>query len=81
MTLADFSDSLYVSNLTDKLQKQDLRRELYILFSTYGSVLDVVALKTLKMRGQAHITFKDIATATRAMRDLQGFEFFGKEMV
>jgi U2 small nuclear ribonucleoprotein B'' len=35
----------------------------------------------MKMRGQAHITFKDIQTATRAMRDLQGFEFFGKEMV
>jgi hypothetical protein len=44
-------------------------------------VLDVVALKTMKMRGQAHIVFRDIHASTQAMRSLQGFEFFGKEMV
>jgi len=43
--------------------------------------LDVVAMKTEKMRGQAHIVFKDIQASTQAMRALQGFEFFGKEMV
>jgi len=41
----------------------------------------VVALKTAKMSGQAHVVFRDIQTATQAMRALQGFEFFGKEMV
>ena len=38
-------------------------------------------MKTAKMRGQAHIVFKDIQASTQAMRALQGFEFFGKEMV
>lgn len=52
-----------------------------MLFSTYGPVLDVVALRTTKMRGQAHVVFRDAQTATHAMRALQGFEFFGKEMV
>jgi U2 small nuclear ribonucleoprotein B'' len=52
-----------------------------MLFSTYGSVLDVVALKTMKMRGQAHVTFKDVSTATQALRHLDGFEFFGKPVV
>ncbi|KAK4129581.1 hypothetical protein N657DRAFT_640234 [Parathielavia appendiculata] len=51
-----------------------------MLFSTYGAVLDVVALKTMKMRGQAHIVYKDIQTATQAMRALDGFEFFGRQM-
>jgi len=32
------------------------------------------------MRGQAHVVFRDIQTATQAMRALQGFEFFGFEM-
>jgi len=41
----------------------------------------VVALKTAKMSGQAHVVFRDIQTATQAMRALQSFEFFGKEMV
>lgn len=52
-----------------------------MLFSTYGTVLDVVAMKTQKMRGQAHIVFKDVQASTQAMRALQGFEFFGKQMV
>ena len=76
------NQTLYVSNLpSTKIQKEDLRRSLYILFSTYGPVLDVVALRTMKMRGQAHIVYRDVQTATQAMRALQGFEFFGKDMV
>ena len=78
---ADGFRRLYCTNLPDKLRKYDLRLSLYTLFSTYGTVLDVVAMKTEKMRGQAHIVFKDIQTSTQAMRALQGFDFFGKEMV
>ncbi|RPA90810.1 RNA-binding domain-containing protein [Choiromyces venosus 120613-1] len=74
------NQTLYLQNLNDKIRKPDLRTELYTLFSTYGVVLDVNALKTMKGRGQAHITFRDVAAATQAMRALQGFEFFGKEM-
>jgi RNA recognition motif-containing protein len=76
------NQTLYITNLpSSKIQKSDLRISLYTLFSTYGPVLDVVALRTMKMRGQAHVVFRDIQTATQAMRALQGFEFFGKEMV
>lgn len=72
---------LYCTNLPEKLQKSDLKLSLYTLFSTYGPVLDVVALKTSKMRGQAHIVYRDIQASTQAMRALQGFDFFGKELV
>ncbi|PLN84233.1 RNA binding domain protein [Aspergillus taichungensis] len=74
------NQTLYCTNLPDKLRKYDLRLSLYTLFSTYGVVLDVVAMKTEKMRGQAHIVFKDVQASTQAMRALQGFEFFGKQM-
>ncbi|KAI9923622.1 hypothetical protein ASPWEDRAFT_108400 [Aspergillus wentii DTO 134E9] len=74
------NQTLYCTNLPDKLRKYDLRLSLYTLFSTYGTVLDVVAMKTKKMRGQAHVVFKDVQASTQAMRALQGFEFFGKEM-
>lgn len=33
------------------------------------------------MRGQAHVAFRDVQASTQAMRALQGFDFFGKEMV
>lgn len=75
------NQTLYCSNLPDKLQKEQLRRALYMLFSTYGPVLDIIALKEVKHRGQAHIVFRDVQASTQAMRALQGFEFFGKEMV
>lgn len=73
--------SLYLTNLPEKLQKADLRRSLYTLFATYGPVLDVVAVRNGKMRGQAHVAFRDVQASTQAMRALQGFDFLGKEMV
>jgi len=76
------NQTLYITNLpSSKVQKEDLRTALYMLFSTHGSVLDVVVLKTMKMRGQAHIVYKDIQTATQAMRSLDGTEFLGRNMV
>lgn len=73
---------LYVTNLpSNKIHKADLRTALYMLFSTYGAVLDVVALKTMKMRGQAHVVFRDIQAATQAMRSLDGQSFLGLPLV
>ncbi|KAI1192437.1 hypothetical protein F5X97DRAFT_337555 [Nemania serpens] len=75
------NQTLYITNLPSaKINKADLKTALYLLFSTYGPVLDVVALKTTKMRGQAHIVFRDIHAATQAMRSLDGFQFLGKEL-
>ncbi|KAK5663377.1 hypothetical protein OQA88_3805 [Cercophora sp. LCS_1] len=75
------NQTLYVTNLpSSKVQKEDLRTALYMIFSTHGPVLDVVALKTMKMRGQAHIVYRDIQTATQALRSLDGYEFLGRPM-
>ncbi|GAB0136635.1 hypothetical protein EsDP_00004930 [Epichloe bromicola] len=75
------NQTLYVTNLpSSKIQKADLRTALYMLFSTYGPVLDIVALKTMKMRGQAHIVYRDVQTATQAMRSLDGHEFLGRKL-
>ncbi|KAF7513729.1 hypothetical protein GJ744_007780 [Endocarpon pusillum] len=74
------NQTLYCTNLPEKIGKPELRRALYMLFSTYGPVLDVNATRAKGMRGQAHIVFRDIQTSTQAMRALQRFDFFGKEM-
>ncbi|KAL7925138.1 hypothetical protein ACQKWADRAFT_310722 [Trichoderma austrokoningii] len=75
------NQTLYVTNLPSaKVQKADLRTALYMLFSTFGPVLDIVALKTMEMRGQAHIVFRDIQAATQAMRSLDGQPFLGRPM-
>ena len=54
---------------------------LYTLFATYGPVLDIVALKTPKMRQQAHVVYRDVNSASTAMRALQGMSFLGREVV
>ncbi|ETS86785.1 hypothetical protein PFICI_00613 [Pestalotiopsis fici W106-1] len=75
------NQTLYVSNVpSSKIQKADLKTALYMLFSTYGPVLDVVCMKTAKMRGQAHVVFRDLQAATQAMRSLEGFVFLGQPL-
>ncbi|KAI0089159.1 RNA-binding domain-containing protein [Irpex rosettiformis] len=72
--------TLYIKNLNDKVQKEELRQQLFALFTTYGRVIDVVALKTQKMRGQAFIVFSDLAGATAALRACEGIVFYDKPM-
>lgn len=74
------SHTIYVNNLNEKVKKDELKKSLYAIFSQFGQILDIVALKTLKMRGQAFIIFKEIASATNALRTMQGFPFYDKPM-
>lgn len=58
----------------------DLRRLLYTYFSTYGKVLDVIAMRTDSMRGQAFVVFRDLTTSTAALRREDGRVFAGQPM-
>ncbi|TSK18015.1 Ribonuclease H2 subunit A [Bagarius yarrelli] len=57
-----------------------LKRSLYALFSQFGQIIEIVAMKTMNMRGQAFVVFKELAAATNALRQLQGFPFYNKPM-
>jgi U2 small nuclear ribonucleoprotein B'' len=59
----------------------ELKKCLYAMFSQFGKIVDVVCLKTYRLRGQAWIVFADVAAATNALRTMQGFVFFDKPMV
>ncbi|PWA16210.1 hypothetical protein CCH79_00020121 [Gambusia affinis] len=59
---------------------QKLKRSLYALFSQFGQIVDIVAMKTMRMRGQAFVVFKELTAATNALRQLQGFPFYNKPM-
>lgn len=64
-----------------RLSPAELKRSLYALFSQFGQIVEIVAMKTMKMRGQAFVVFKELAAATNALRQLQGFPFYNKPMV
>ncbi|GAA6041872.1 hypothetical protein JCM8097_004520 [Rhodosporidiobolus ruineniae] len=73
------SVTLYLSGLNYSVApKQELRRSLYSLFSTYGKVLDVVHSREQRVRGSAWVVFRDLASSTAAMRALDGESFYGK---
>ncbi|KAJ2007482.1 U2 small nuclear ribonucleoprotein B'' [Coemansia sp. RSA 2673] len=74
------NQTIYFRNLNDKIQKDILKQTLYSLCIAYGRILDIVALKTAKMRGQAFIVFGDIAGSTAALRQLNGRHLFGRPM-
>ncbi|KAJ0765229.1 putative RNA recognition motif domain, nucleotide-binding alpha-beta plait domain superfamily [Helianthus annuus] len=74
------NQTIYVKNLNEKVKKEELKRSLYALFSQYGRILDVVALKTAKLRGQAWIVFSEVTAASNAVRQMQNFPFYDKPM-
>ncbi|XP_070566206.1 U1 small nuclear ribonucleoprotein A-like [Ptychodera flava] len=74
------NNTIYINNLNEKIKKDELKKSLYAIFSQFGQILDIVAMKTLKMRGQAFVIFKEIGSATNALRSMQGFPFYDKPM-
>lgn len=75
------NQTIYINNLNDKINKNQLKKSLYHLFSQFGGIIDIVTLKTMKLRGQAWVCFDNVATSTNAIRKMDGYEFFGKPMV
>jgi hypothetical protein len=63
------------------LPPAELKKCMYAMFSQFGKIIDVVALKTIRLRGQAWIVFTDVAAATNALRTMQSFPFFDKPIV
>lgn len=59
----------------------ELKKALHAIFSQFGHIVDIYAWKTLKMRGQAFVVFKEVPAATNAIRAMQGFPFYDKPMV
>ena len=50
------------------------------LFSEYGTIIDIVAKKSLKRRGQAFVVYDNVDSAQAAIDELSGFELAGKQM-
>lgn len=71
---------MYVRNLEERIKLPELTEALTELFSEYGTILEIVAKKNLKAKGQAFIVFDNAESAEKAIEEVQGFEIFGKEM-
>merc|ERR550514_116448 len=72
--------TLYVNNLNDKINTETMKKSLREVFAAFGGIIDIIAMKSLKRRGQAWIIFKEMPSATNALKSLQGFPFYNKPM-
>ena len=75
------SKTLYINNINEKIKQDIVKKMLYMVFSQYGKVTDVIAKKGLKLRGQAWVVFQDESAAETARNGKQGFSFYGKPLV
>ena len=60
---------------------EDLKETLHEFFEEHGEILDIIAKRNIKMKGQAFIIFSDLNAANKAKEALNGVELFGKPMV
>ncbi|XP_043722904.1 U1 small nuclear ribonucleoprotein A [Telopea speciosissima] len=72
--------TIYINNLNEKIKLVELKKSLFAVFSQFGKILEVLAFKTLKHKGQAWVIFEEVSSATNALRKMQGFPFYDKPM-
>ena len=70
-----------MKNLEESIKIDSLIEALTEIFSEYGNIIDIVARKNLKAKGQAFIVFDGTEAAERAIKEVQGFDLFEKPMV
>ncbi|CAB3406925.1 unnamed protein product [Caenorhabditis bovis] len=80
MTEIKPNNTLYINNLNEKVKKDELRNSLIAVFKQFGEIVSVMNFRTLRMRGQAHVIFKDLESAIAAKEALSGFPFYEKPM-
>ncbi|CAH7676230.1 hypothetical protein PPACK8108_LOCUS11342 [Phakopsora pachyrhizi] len=75
---ADASETVYLNNLNEKVKLPVLKQTLKNLLKNFGTVLDVVAHRSLRMRGQAFVAFADREVAAKVVKEIKGFPLYGK---
>ncbi|KAK3112365.1 hypothetical protein LTR53_011430 [Teratosphaeriaceae sp. CCFEE 6253] len=74
------SATVYVRSIDERVKIPALVETLREVFGEYGNVVDVIAKKSLKRKGQAFVVYDSEESAQNAIDELQGFDIFGKQM-
>jgi U2 small nuclear ribonucleoprotein B'' len=72
--------SVYVQNLEERVKLESMVEALRTIFSEFGNVVDIVAKKNLRAKGQAFIVFDNPDSARDAIEEMDGFELYDKPM-
>ncbi|KAK3020856.1 hypothetical protein RJ639_045538 [Escallonia herrerae] len=74
------NNTIYINNLNEKINLNELKKSLKAVFSQFGEILEILAFKTLKHKGQAWVVFEKVKDATAAIEKMQNFPFYDKPM-
>ncbi|RMZ88870.1 hypothetical protein DV736_g3901, partial [Chaetothyriales sp. CBS 134916] len=77
---AGATSTVYARNLEERVKVDDLKEALTEIFSEYGDIVEIVAKKNVKAKGQAFIVFDSAESAAKAIEEVNGFELFDKPM-
>jgi U2 small nuclear ribonucleoprotein B'' len=84
--MSEESETLYVTNLNDRVKVGDLKTLLYELFAGYGEVVAVQVLRgkmnaqNKPIRGTAFVTLRTVVQASMALRNAKNFPLLGKPL-
>jgi len=73
--------TLYVNNLCEKLNRDELVKALKHVFGQFGKIVDVIAYNKIRAaKGQAFIVFDNVESATKALQEMNNFLFYHKPL-
>ncbi|XP_009142518.1 U1 small nuclear ribonucleoprotein A [Brassica rapa] len=74
------NQTIYINNLNEKIKLEEVKKSLKEVFSAYGKIVEVLAFKTLKHKGQAWVVFDNPESASNAISKMNGYPFYNKPM-
>ena len=81
MTFPSAEDqTLWIKNLNDKIATNEMKRQIYYLFSSVAPIVNIEYKKGIKTRGQAWISFATNEGARLAKQAFKGFNLLGKDI-
>merc|ERR1712166_1619257 len=74
------NETIYVNNLNEKIKGDALKTALRAIFKQFGTIVEIVAMDSVRRRGQAFVVFDTIDSAREARERMQGFPIYNKPL-
>ncbi|KAK5132406.1 hypothetical protein LTR08_009089 [Meristemomyces frigidus] len=72
--------SVYINGLNEKIKIPELIEGIRGIFGECGPIIEIIAKKSLKRRGQAFVVYESVEDAQDAITALQDFILFDKQI-
>jgi RNA recognition motif-containing protein len=74
-------ETLYIKNLNEKIKIDELKEALNKEFSQYGEIIEIRVRNTIRLKGQAFISFKTKEESSKAKKNLNDKLFLNKKLI